>query len=512
MPWVDEAQFLTFCHHDCIHNQLLAVANRVMGVVPRPSKDGLARLYVAADWVASQLPLCYPEDYYVMPNRYGGSKRTRYLQATDEVLAFGLSARDASIKMFVKCEKLEPDPDKPNPDPRAIQFRNAKYCVELARYLKPIEEHLYLLSGVSRGVKPTRCIAKGLNQVERAELLVEKLGAFTDPVVLSLDASRFDKHVDVELLKVEHRVYTLLCFCAYFAWLLTLQLKNSCTSSRGLKYKVLGKRMSGDMNTALGNCLLMVIFLVAFMWWCSKWDVLDDGDDVLLLVERRDLPRVMRSVKPDFLEFGMEMKVEKVTDDLHQIVFCQSQVIEFTPGRFKFTRNPWKVLSCALAGTKYFTQPGARPKLLFSIGLCELILNLGVPILQEFALAVLRNCGASRGLELAPDGSLMSRVRREMRVLGLKTLERVDPQPIADCARVSFARAFGTEPFRQVQIERWLSTWSFGLEGMCEFPEEWDVPRWEFNPVDLPEVYLPSEGNDQIINQESPAHRQPAGC
>jgi hypothetical protein len=439
--------------------------------------------------VAALLPIVTPEDYYIMPMRYGGAKRTRYMNATDDVMSFGVSKSDSTIKMFVKSERIQPDGAKPNPDPRAIQFRNARYCVELARFLKPIEEHLYALSGVGVGVPPSRAIAKGLNQVERAKLLAEKMSCFDDPVVVSLDASRFDQHVDRELLKVEHSVYLQCCFDAFFALLLSWQLDNKCFSSRGIKYKVSGKRMSGDMNTALGNCLLMIIMLVAFMSWCRKWDVLDDGDDVLVIIERRDLPHLLKTVKIEFLKFGHEMKVENVASRMENVVFCQSQSIEFRTGDYKFVRNPWKVLSCAMTGVKYFNQVGARAKLLYSIGLCELILGLGVPVLQEYALAILRNCGVSKGLELPFDGSLMSRVRREMRGLGLRTLERVDPQPISMCARVSFEVAFGMTVQEQIRVEALLGVWTFSLEGCMNLPEEWNVPSWEYNPTDLPEVY-----------------------
>lgn len=489
LPWVTDEMFVPFVHHDCIHNQVIAVHNRVCGKVPLPTSEGLASMRVAAAKVVRLLPKTVPEDYYVMPMRYGGAKRTRYLNATDDVMAFAVVKGDSTIKMFVKTERLQPDQAKPNPDPRAIQFRNAKYCVELGRFLKPIEEHLYALSGVGAGVPPTRAIAKGLNQVERAELLVEKISHFDDPVVLSLDASRFDQHVDQSALRIEHSVYLACCWDEWFAKLLSWQLNNVCFTSRGMKYKVKGKRMSGDMNTALGNCLLMIIMMMAFLAWCKKWDVLDDGDDALLIVERRDLARVVGGAKKGFLEFGHELKVENVATVLERIVFCQSQMIEFSPGRYKFVRNPWKVMSCALTGVKYFGQVGARAKLLYSIGLCELILALGVPVLQEFGLAILRNCGVERGLELPPDGSLMSRVRREMRTLGMRTLERVDPQVVLPCARASFEVAFGMSPERQIEVEAKLRVWEFQLQGCIDLPAEWDVPRWVLDPTQSPEVY-----------------------
>lgn len=490
-PVLNDQVFQPFLHHDCIHNQLVSIHNRVCGLVPEPNAAGLASLRKAANHMINRLPTTIPEDYYVMPMRYGGSKRTRYLQATDEVMHFGFDRKDASVKMFVKSEKLQPDDAKPNPDPRAIQFRNAKYCVEISRFLKPIEEHLYHFDGASKGVPRTRNVAKGLNQVERAQAMRQKLAHFTNPVVVELDASRFDQHVSKALLQIEHFVYYSKCPDPFFEWLCSMQLMNKCTSSRGIKYSTKGKRMSGDMNTALGNCVLMLLMLIAMMEWCSKWDCFDDGDDVELIIEKRDLPRVMREVHTKFLSYGMEVKVENVAHSLFDINFCQSKVIEFAPGEFKFTRNPWKVISCALAGVKYYNQDGARAKLLHTIGLCELILNLGVPVLQEFALAVLRNCGTDETLNLPPDGSLMSRVRRELRALGLKQIERVEPQPIHEVARHTFQLAFDVSPHRQVQMEDYLRSWRFELSGVVLLPDEWEVPTWDFSPADTPELYTP---------------------
>jgi hypothetical protein len=405
-----------------------------------------------------------------------------------EILAFGVSRGDAAIKMFVKTDKLDPRA-KVNPDPRPIQFRGPKFCVALAQFLKPIEAGLYQLRGVSKGVIRSRNIAKGLNQVERAELLVRKWQQFDDPVAVTLDASRFDKHVDRELLKVEHSVYLGVCHCAEFRLLLSWQLDNTCFSSLGMKYKTRGKRMSGDMNTALGNCLLMVLMVLAFLHWCKRWDTLDDGDDDIVLIERRDLARLLRTVHAEFLEFGMEVKVENVAHTIFDVEFCQSKIVEFAQGRYKFVRNPWKVMSCALSGVNHYQVEVSRNRLVHTIGICELILNLGIPVLQEYALAVLRNAGDVRSLELDEASSIMIRVRRELRALGLKTVERVKPQTISEVARETFALAFGMEPHNQILLESRLREWKFELRGDVRLPDEWDVPRWDQSPIDQPEVY-----------------------
>ncbi len=431
----------------------------------------------SAEWISSKLPVCVAQDILEMPLRYSGAKRQRYLDAVDRYLRFGIQVSDSYCTMFCKSERFDGS-EKCNPDPRAIQFRGARFCVALAQFLQPIEHHVYTISGVSAGVPETRNIAKGLNSVQRAEVLSEKLSHFIKPVVLSLDASRFDKHIDVAHLKIEHSVYLSSNPHFLFRRLLSLQLINKVYASSGLKYVAQGRRMSGDMNTALGNCLLMLIMLHAY---CSnltldKWDCFDDGDDCLLIVEEEVLDSIKASVVSWFLEFGMEMKVERVARSLFEVVFCKSSVVEYTEARFKFVRDYRAVISKSLCGIRHWQDPNYRIKVLRAIGICELILNLGVPVLQSFALCLLRNVGRTSDIHLASDG-LRARVSRELRGLGV-TIEQVKPRLITEVARESFAVAFNCAVDEQLHYEAFFDRWVFRVEGAAFWGAEWEVARW----------------------------------
>jgi hypothetical protein len=412
-----------------------------------------------------------------MPARYSGGKRQRYEQAVESFLRFGLFARDAFCNMFVKSDRFDGD-EKENPDPRAIQFRSAKYCVALAQFLQPIEHHIYTMSGFSNGVPETRNIAKGLNSVQRAELLHSKMSHFRSPVVLSLDASRFDKHVDIELLKIEHSVYTSVNPHQFFRRLLGMQLINKVSSRSGLKYVAQGRRMSGDMNTALGNCLLMLIMLHAFCSFLtlSTWDSLDDGDDCLLIIEEEDLASVQSTLVPHFLDYGMEMKLEHIARSIFEVTFCKSSVVEYSDARFKFVRDYKAVISKSLCGIRHWQDPNYRTKVLSATGTCELVLNLGVPILQSFALCLIRNVGRTNDTHLASDG-LRSRVQRELRGLGV-TISEVKPRVITEAARFSFAKAFDCSVEDQFRHEEFFDNWTFDISNAVHWGEEWDVSRW----------------------------------
>lgn len=476
-------------HLDCAHNQIRSLVGRVAGPTPKPTGLGIARLKQAAKAISYEIPLTSANHLYDMPERYSGAKRKRYLDACDEVGRTGLCKSDASIKMFVKPERFDPEA-RADPDPRAIQFRASKYCVCLGAFLHPIEHHIYDLDCASAGVPRSRNVAKGLNSVARARLLLEKSASFEHPAYLSLDASRFDKHVSVALLRIEHSVYLRSNPDPWFMQLLSWQLTNKGFSNLGLKYKVEGRRMSGDMNTAAGNCLLMLIMLVAAAqeMGLRKWDCLDDGDDVILLVESPDVAKVRGMVQQTFLQYGMQMKVEGVVENVHQVVFCRSNMISIHHDCSKFVRHYRTVMSTALCGIRHWTDDKYRLRVLHAVGTCELVLNLGVPVLQEFAVCILRNVGSGQvaDLSLAPEG-LRARTLRDLRALGI-TVQAVEPSPITQMARDTFAEAFGLDEVQQLRLESQLASWTFETRGYSKSPSDVLVEGWVIQPS-MTEVY-----------------------
>jgi len=478
--------YTPFAHYDCVHNQIAALRNRVLAHVPEPTNDGLSKLRTQARRIIRYLPNVPEADLYDMPNHYHGAKRERYIRAADDLLNYGLDRIEAKVKMFVKFEKL--NSTKVNPDPRAIQFRHPKYCVAVGKYLKPMEEYLYRLHGDGTVLPATRVIGKGLSSDERAELLRMKMREFTDVCVLSLDASRFDQHVSRELLEIEHSIYLAMNDNDEFRMLLSWQLDNKGVSSLGIKYKCRGRRMSGDMNTALGNCLLMVLMVSCFMYG-KKYDILDDGDDCLLLIERQDQLWVETHIMDEFLSYGMELKVENVAYELEGVEWCQCKPIQVTAEKVRFIRSPHKVMSAALGGTKYFVQEGARRKLVNTIGMAELILNLGVPVLQEFALALMRNAATTKSFALADLDSYFHRLKRELSAMNMRQLARVQPVPITDEARQSFFLAYGMTWGEQLALEGFLSRWVFRMDTTEIVVGELDVPRWEWNQSYTPELH-----------------------
>lgn len=461
---------MPFAHHDCVHNQAISIHNRVCGKVPQPTKEGLKFMRKGADYIKRSMPATTQEELGEFALKYPPSKRKRYLDALDQVLTNGIDEDDAFVTQFVKCEKVAPT--KINPDPRSIQFRAPKYCVMLASYLKPMEQFLYQMKLRSPHCKSyTRVVGKGLNQVERAELLQRKLENFSDPVILSLDMSRFDQHVSLEALEIEHSVYLHSNPDPYFRQLLSWQLHNKVRSKLGFRYKTRGKRMSGDMNTALGNCVQMIAMVSGAMEELNVWfDIMDDGDDCLLIIESRDLDLVVAKLPAMMLLCGHELKIEHIAHSMNDVEWCQSKPI-YDGTKWKFVRNPFKVMSGALVGVRWFgIKPKTRLEYLSGIARCELVLNSGVPVLEEYAKALLRN---SRGADPKFDQTSGEwwRYIRELRHLD-------DPQPISQEARLSFAHAFGVSVTSQIEYEEYLKNWNFDVHPFSVESVSWDPETW----------------------------------
>jgi hypothetical protein len=469
-----------YTHRDCTCNEFVALRNRVIGAVPEPTKSGLRKLEVETRILSRQLPRTPQMTYDAFVEHYTGMRRKRYRQAADSLILNSLDlSRESGIKAFVKAEKF--GPGKVNPDPRMIQARSPRYNTELGRYLKPMEHHLYRLTSERTG-QPL--LGKGLSMQDRGKVLHNIWSSFRKPVCVSLDGSRWDQHVHADVLRLEHDIYKRCNSDPMLADLLERQINNKCATARGYRYKCYGRRMSGDMNTALGNCVLMIAMCRAFIRQLGiVAEIFDDGDDVLLITERQHLPEIKRLAGPCFLEFGQEIKVENISFDIESIEWCQGHPVMGTDGQYQMVANWRKILSQSSAGIRYWHEDRTRYDMAFSVGQCLIAMYPGIPIISKYAE---RLC--SRG-KLNRDVFEIDWIHK-VKAAGLSgelgKLEVVPPTPEV---RRSFALAFGVDEVDQLQIEAELDDFEIGVglvDGPVEVSGEW---RWEHHPQSDPRVW-----------------------
>lgn len=427
---------------------------------PKPALGAYSRLADFRERLLRKLH-CRPWSYDEFILSYKGAKKVRMQEAVDTLSRRGVQRTDAELRTFVKAEKIN-FTSKPDPAPRVIQPRDAVYNAAVGIYLKAVEHPAYAAIAEIWG-GPT--VMKGYNARQVAKHIIDAWREFDDPVAIGLDASRFDQHVSVPALEWEHSVYNAVFRSPELRRLLKWQLKNigkAYTPDGVVKYVVEGCRMSGDMNTALGNCLIMC----ALVWtMCQesrlpKARLINNGDDCVLILERQHM-RKLPNIKTWFKQFGFNMKQEPTVDTPEQIEFCQMHPI-FDGEEWIMSRSPAVGLMKDLTNIRpQFTAAGdvdvgAFARWCYGVGEAGLSMAGGLPIFQEHYSAMMRFGERGRGRKLTGFGDESTGFE-----FLAKDMKRVYG-PVSDAARVSFWRAYGVLPDLQIAIEdhiRSIKSW-----------------------------------------------------
>jgi hypothetical protein len=402
---------------------------------------------------------------------YQGRKRVIYQEAADSLCHERVNRSDAEVKVFVKVEKTN-FTSKADPAPRAIQPRTPRFNVEVGKYVKPLEKRLcHAIAEIYGG--PT--VMKGFTAVGVGMRIREMWDQFKRPVAIGLDASRFDQHVSVDALKWEHLVYLSAFTRTHrpeLGRLLSWQLKNIargyCYNGK-VKYTVDGKRMSGDMNTGLGNCLLMCAMVWAYASSLGiRCRLANNGDDCTVIIESADLPRFMAGLERWFEEMGFTMKVEKPVTIFEQIEFCQAHPV-FDGEQWVMVRSPVAFAKDAVS-TIPLTTAGVAKQWMDAVGDCGLAMAGGFPICHSFYTMYKRSAAALSFKRRQRYGTKGRRVRenQELTETGMAMLARGMKRAnrtITQAARFSYYLAFGITPDQQTAIEEELDKITVEYDG-----------------------------------------------
>jgi hypothetical protein len=212
-----------------------------------------------------------------------------------------------------------------------------------------------------------------------------------------------------------------------------------------LMYKTDGGRCSGDMNTAMGNIEIMCGAVYAFLrayGMLKRVRVLDAGDDCVLIGEASDMQFLETQLGPWFLQLGLIMKVEPLVYTLERVSFCQTQPV-YDGLSWRMVRDPRVTLTKDVT-VLHQRQVTDLSNQLSAIGDCGLSLTAGLPVLQEFYVAL----GAGKGRHGPIDPTLVESGFFQL-ARGMHGRYRL----VTDAARVSFCRAFGIVPDLQLALE-----------------------------------------------------------
>ncbi len=446
---------------------------------PAPKPLAFGRLGETYRELKTYLPSTAPITARQFVDSYRGRKKVCYENALRELeLGNSTIEEDAKVKVFIKYEKTDRT-SKADPVPRVISPRNPKFNIRLGKYLKPLEERIFKSLGK---LFKHRTVMKGMDVFQVATTLREKWDMFAHPVAVGLDASRFDQHVSVDALKYEHGVY-LDCFKRKshqdkLAKLLNFQLENHCTGYAEdgyLKYKTTGTRMSGDMNTSLGNCVLMVSMIHAYLK--SKGIVgqlANNGDDCVVFMDRSDLQRFSEGLFDWFWDMGFNMAIEEPVYEFEHVEFCQCKPV-WDGFKWRMCRNPTTAIAKDSVLLKSNVSENYFRLWLRAVGEGGLSIAGGMPIFQSFYQMFVRNGITqyrSRQNKVIMDLSSDEIMPWFMREVGLKGSAKA--VPITDASRASFWMAYGITPDEQICLEEYYDAKTIGC-----FGEEW-YPRTIF--------------------------------
>jgi len=403
-----------------------------------------------------------PYDGTVVYQRYRGAKLEKMKSGfAREGIAWG------GALGFVKAERCEATGNKVSRC-RMIQYRSDPgFNTVWLTFTSQVEKLVYQL----RTSLNDRLVAKGLNRLERGRRIAQMLSNFK--YVVSLDSTSFDASQHLECLSaIEFGVYREI-FTRVFggdALAQTLDeiektLLHSKVKTAAIFWELLGQRLSGDMNTALGNIVLQVAYIAYAMYvvGVDGYDLFDDGDDALIGVHDLEFVEAFCAVGVDL---GQQWKLEEVATSGPEVEFCQSRVIRvMVDGRLEpvCVRNPTKVYNSLLNIPGTLSNGRVYPKREAVVGavLCEAQLSVGVPILQEFTQRLLGAVVQWRHKSPASLIEWYTHVAEEKRDFSFlrNAGMSIAPQCIPLITRLDFADAYGISPADQVRIEAILAAW-----------------------------------------------------
>lgn len=441
-------------HDNNLQNLVRGITERILyvqgdeGLVPPPLpvKGAFQRLSGLRGRLLRRMPPTPIMDIKDYPGCYSGRKRAVYQRAVDSLESRGVSTVDSYVSAFIKAEKINLSA-KADPVPRIIQSCSSRYNASIGVYLKPYEKRVF--AGFEREFGYP-VILKGMNAQQIGGWMKRHWDHFDHPVGIGLDASRFDQHVSREALLYEFGFYNGAFKDKELARLLRMQLTVhgiGRVDGWRLDYIIEYCRMSGVLNTSLGNCIIMATAVIGYCEYIGiDFRLANNGDDCVLFVDKRDLRR-LDGIVAWMKELAFKLTIEDPVYELERVVFCQAQPV-YTSTGWRMVRDPRTAMSkdcVSLVGWATDTDFRAWAT---AIGKCGLSLTAGVPVWESWYRALIEIGGDCdrRGVE------------ERVQECGMYYMSRgVEAGEIVDEARASFYRAFGILPDLQTALEQWYA-------------------------------------------------------
>lgn len=402
-----------------------------------------------------RIPLTFEEYAESMPNQKkplyrAHVEKSRQKKSTDK--------KNHEVQPRVKAEKKVIKPDLIH---RIFGAFLVTVNIWLGVFLKPLEHHLFkaidvVFARITGGHATT--VMKGMNSLEKGKVIAEKWFSFHKPLAIELDCTHFDKHINRTLLKLEHQIY--LDFYSgrdktELAKLLkrqrSVQWSGFSDDGYRIRYKTSGGRVSGSVNTAMGNisvmCMVFYTYAIRLQRLKIKFEYVNEGDDCFFIIEQADRHRIP-DIYEHFIQFGLRVRIENEVTTLNKIQFCQTSPI-LIDGQWRMIRLPKAVFFKDVCQLTYKSM-AIFQKWLYEVGVGGAILNAGVPVLSKF-YEKLKSLGVNN-----PLWDLPRTLRNDLYYSGLTQLiRRMEFKDIliTEDARYQFYLTTGLHPDKQLALE-----------------------------------------------------------
>lgn len=434
-------------HADMTHysTTLGGIQKRFLMKPPQTSKNVRRRLNkFVRNWIRENLtPLSRDSDTsvetWLESTNYPRWRKDALLDTWKQAGAVLIKGKHTSVKSFIKDEFY----DAEFKHPRLINSRHDMFKVAVGPFFKLIEKELFKLPWFIKKIPVNK----------RAQYIMDRLYK-PDGTYIATDYTAYETHFSKEMMNaVEFELYKYMTSelpeSAYFNDLLKVISGKNQLYGHNFHVELEATRMSGEMNTSLGNGFSNLMFM---LFACQEAGSINpigviEGDDGLFCM---DGPQPTKEM---FEKMGLTIKLE-VLKDISSASFCG---LIFDPVDLVNITNPIHVLtSFGWTDRKYC---GANKKklmaLLRSKSLSMLYEYQNAPIFQALARYGLRMTEGVRAVS-AYHYNLYEREMYQAAYAFYNKHSHILYKPVPLNTRLLMEREFGLSVESQLRIETYL--------------------------------------------------------
>jgi len=410
--------------------------------------------------------------YFDYANTRAGPKKQAYLREVETLHERIITWRDELAKFFIKDELMALEPDGLGgwiyKTPRVIRPQSVVINLLLGVHIAPLEKAVYraLDRCLARNSNVRRTVTKAMNVVQIGETIKEKWDQFDDPICVQLDCSRFSQHVSVG---IHDAITDFLVSVPGESTDEGKDLRKQMNRARTVRWvakardgalrgEVTGTLSDGVVFTSLFGVLTMCAMVDDACTRAGiKREMFSAGDDTNIICEKIHWALIKPHLEQVAADYGFNIKVEGTSSTIEGITFCRMQPV-FDGATWRMVREPLDSMTRDGMTVKPVPNEAIWDELRAAKAHCGTALTSGMPVLQAFYDMLGRGTTGFKESRIDQHSGMVRMSK------GLESKQNF----VSDEARLSFFRAFGIDPERQIALEEFYGTLRPSYSRRCE--------------------------------------------